>query len=103
VVSRIKQINPDGDRKIYEPLTNHSVDKTSPWCGGKPRLCDDHMIDKLFKTNVSVTENNKAFVEYTLKRNAGIRTRTLWHSWTVTWQNKVLATPAPTTKSLRVN
>jgi hypothetical protein len=47
VISRIKQINTDGEKKLHEPLTKLSLDETS--------ICAYHMIDKLFKTKVSVT------------------------------------------------
>jgi hypothetical protein len=54
----------DGDRKIYEPLTKLSLDVNSPWYVFKHCICAYHMIDKLFKTKVSVNNKNKAFVEY---------------------------------------
>jgi hypothetical protein len=38
-ISCIKQINTDGDRKIYESLTKLSVDKTLPWYGVNHCIC----------------------------------------------------------------
>jgi hypothetical protein len=65
VISRIKQINTDGDRKKYEPLTKLSLDENSPWYGVNHCLCAYHTIEQLFKTKVYVNDKNKAFVEYT--------------------------------------
>jgi hypothetical protein len=48
VISHIKQINTDGDRKIYESLTKLSLDETSPWYGAKHCLYAYHTIQKLF-------------------------------------------------------
>jgi hypothetical protein len=63
-VERIDQINTDGDRQIYNPLTNCILDKSSPWFGGIHLLCNYHMIDKLFSTKVKVTDTNRMLVEY---------------------------------------
>jgi hypothetical protein len=63
-ISWIKQINIDGERKIYEPLTKLSLEVNSPWYRVKHCICAYHMIDKLFKTKVSVNNKNKAFVEF---------------------------------------
>jgi hypothetical protein len=45
-VERINQINTDGDRQIYNPLTSCILDKISPWFGCIHVLCNYHMIDK---------------------------------------------------------
>jgi hypothetical protein len=74
VIYLIKQLNTDGDKKIYEPLTRISLDVNSPWYGVKHCVYDFHMIDKLFKTKVSVNYKNKAFVEYAKR-------------WVKTWCN----------------
>jgi hypothetical protein len=63
-VERINQINTDGDRQIYNPLTNCILDKTSPWFGCIHVLCNYHMINKLFSTKVKITDNNIMLVEY---------------------------------------
>jgi hypothetical protein len=63
-VERINQINTDGDRQIYNPITNCILDKTSPWFGCIHVLCNCHMIDKLFSTKVKITDNNRMLVEY---------------------------------------
>jgi hypothetical protein len=76
VIYRIKQINTDGDRNIYELLTNLSLDENSPWYGVKHCICAYHKSDKLFKTKVSVRGNNKAFVEYAKR-------------WIMTWCNSM--------------
>jgi hypothetical protein len=76
VISRIKQINTDGDRKIYEPLAKLSLDVNSPWYGVKHCLCAYHMIGKLFKTKVYVNNKSKAFVEYAKR-------------WVKTWCNSL--------------
>jgi hypothetical protein len=87
VISRIKQINTDGDRKIYEPRTKLSLDEKSPWYGVKHCICAYHMIDKLFKTKVYVNDKNKAFlniprggsihgaIDWILKKNTSTHTR----------------------------
>jgi hypothetical protein len=67
VVERINQINTDGDREIYNPLTNCIVlDKNSPCFGCiHIMLCTYHnMIDKLFSTKVKITDTNRIMVEY---------------------------------------
>jgi hypothetical protein len=76
VISRIKQINTDGERKIYEPLTNLSVDGNHPWYVVEHCICAYHMIDKLFKTKLSANDKNKAFVEYDKR-------------WVKTWCNSL--------------
>jgi hypothetical protein len=63
-VERINQINTDGDRQIYNPLTNCILDKTSPWFGCIHVLCYYHMIDKLFSTKVKIEDINRMVVEY---------------------------------------
>jgi hypothetical protein len=63
-VERINQINTDGDRQIYNPLTNCILDKSSPWFGFIHVLCNCHMIDKLFSTKVKITDSNRMLVEY---------------------------------------
>jgi hypothetical protein len=64
VISWIKQINTDGDIQIYEPITKLSLDVNIPWYGVKNCLCAYDMIEKLFKTKLSVNDKNKVFVEY---------------------------------------
>jgi hypothetical protein len=63
-VERINQINTDGSRQIYNPLTNYILDKTSPWFGCIHILCNYHMIDKLFSTKVKITDSNRMLVGY---------------------------------------
>jgi hypothetical protein len=63
-VEHINQINTDGDRQIYNPLTNFILDKTSPWFGCIHVLCNCHMIDKLFSTKVKIMDSNRMLVEY---------------------------------------
>jgi hypothetical protein len=63
-VERINQINTDGDRQIYNPLTNCILDKNSPWFGCIHVLCNYHIIDKLFSTKVKITDSNRMLVEY---------------------------------------
>jgi hypothetical protein len=63
-VKRINQINNDGDRKIYNPLTNCILDKSSPWFGCIHVLFNYHMIDKLFSTKVNITDSNGMLVDY---------------------------------------
>jgi hypothetical protein len=57
-VERIDQINTDGGRKNYNPLTNCILDKSSPWFGCIHVLCNYHMIDKLFFTYFPLLERN---------------------------------------------
>jgi hypothetical protein len=66
-VERINQINTDGDRQTYNPLTNCILDKTSPCFGCIHVLCNYHMIDKLFSTKVKITDSNIILVEYCKK------------------------------------
>jgi hypothetical protein len=61
-VERINQMNTDGERQIYNPLTNCILDKNSPWFGCIHVLCNYHMIDKLFSTKVKITDNNRMLV-----------------------------------------
>jgi hypothetical protein len=61
-VERINQINTDGERQIYNPLTNCILDKSSPWFGFIHVLCNYHMIDKLFSTKVKITGSNRMLV-----------------------------------------
>jgi hypothetical protein len=61
---RIKQINTDGDRQIYNPLTSCILDKSSPWFGYVHVLYNYHMIDKLFSTKVKITDSNIMLVDY---------------------------------------
>jgi hypothetical protein len=63
-VERVKQINTDGDRQIYNPLTNCILDKSSPWFCCKHLLCNHHMIDTLFSTKVKITDSKIMLVEY---------------------------------------
>jgi hypothetical protein len=63
-VERINQINTDGDRQIYNTLTNCILDKNRPWVGCIHILCTYHMIDKLFSTKVKITDINRILVEY---------------------------------------
>jgi hypothetical protein len=63
-VERINQINTDGNRQIYIPLTNCILDKSSPWFGCIHVLCNYHMIDKLFSMKVKITDSNRMLVEY---------------------------------------
>jgi hypothetical protein len=63
-MERINQINTNGDRQIYNPLTNCILDKTSPWFGCIHVLCNYHMIDKLFSTKVKITDVNRMLLEY---------------------------------------
>jgi hypothetical protein len=101
VIYRIKKINTVGERKIYDPLTKLSLGTISPWYGVNHCIYVCHMIDKLFIANVTLTENSKAFVEYTKRwikiwynsletEEEYISTRTSWPSWTVIWTRKVL-------------
>jgi hypothetical protein len=94
-VERINQINTDGDRQIYNPLTNCILDKNSPWFGCIHVLCNYHnMIDKLFSTKVKITDSNRMLVEYCKqwvktwcfdfwkqRRNMIIHTMNLGNSW----------------------
>jgi hypothetical protein len=66
-VERIYQINTDGERQIYNPLTKCIVDKSSPWFDCIYVLCNYHMIDKLFSTKVKITDSNRMLVEYCKK------------------------------------
>jgi hypothetical protein len=66
-VERIHQINTDGDRQIYNPLTNYILDKNSPWFGCIHVLFNYHMVDKLFSTKVKITDSNRMLVEYCKK------------------------------------
>jgi hypothetical protein len=63
-VEHINQINTDGDRRIYNPLTKCILDKSSPWFGCIHVLCNYHIIDKLFSTNVKIMDSNRMLVEY---------------------------------------
>jgi hypothetical protein len=63
-MERINQINTDGDRQIYNPLTKCILDKTSPWFGIVYVLWNYHMIDKLFSTKVKIKDINRMLVEY---------------------------------------
>jgi hypothetical protein len=63
-MERIDQINTDGDRQIYNPITNCILDRTSPWFGCIHVLCNYHMIVKLFSTKVKITDINRMLVEY---------------------------------------
>jgi hypothetical protein len=66
-VGRINQINTDGDRQIYNPLTNCILDKSSSWFGCIHVLFNYHMIDNLFSTKVKITDSNRMLVEYCKK------------------------------------
>jgi hypothetical protein len=63
-VERINQINTDGDRQIYNPLTNCILDKSSTWFCCIHVLCNYHIIDKLFSMKVNITDSNIMLVEY---------------------------------------
>jgi hypothetical protein len=63
-VERIHKINTDGERQIYNPLTNCILDKNIPRFGCIHVLCNCHMNDKLFSTKVKITDSNILLVEY---------------------------------------
>jgi hypothetical protein len=63
-VERINQINTDGDRQIYNLLTNCILDKNSLWFGCMHLFCNYHTMDKLFSTKVKITDTNRMLVGY---------------------------------------
>jgi hypothetical protein len=63
-VERISQINTNGDRQIYNPLTNCILHKSSLWFGCIHVLCNYHMIDTIFSMKVKITDSNRMLVEY---------------------------------------
>jgi hypothetical protein len=88
VVSQIKHINTDGDIKIYEPPTKLSLYVNSPWYGGK------HCLTNYSRTRLSLNMqkggSRYGATVWRLKKNTNIHIVNFFHSWIVTWQNKVL-------------